>query len=245
MSTAPAGPRATGAGRAGPWVLFDLDGTLFDYDRSEAAAVTATLADADVTATDEVVAVYREVNAVHWRRREAGETTPRRLRVERWQDTFATLGLPPPPDVAWLAERYVGHLATGAHLLDHAVDTVRAVARNHRVGYLTNGLADVQRPRLAASPLGDLAEVTIISDEVGAAKPGPAIFDAAFAAMGDPPREAVTVVGDSLTADIAGAVAYGLRSVWFAPDHDRVPPGAPQPDHHIRHLSELPPLLTG
>lgn len=242
MNDEPGGVRD---GRGPTWVLFDLDGTLFDYDRSEAAAVVATLADAGLAASAELVATYREVNARHWRRREAGRTTPDRLRVERWRDTFAEIGVAPDLDVAELAERYVGHLATGTHLLDGAVEVVGEVARRHRVAYLTNGLADVQRPRLDASPLRDLAEVVIISDEVGAAKPEPAIFDAAFAAMGHPDRSAVVLVGDSLTADIAGAVGYGVRSVWFAPDADGVPAADPRPDHHIRSLRELPPLLPG
>lgn len=238
------GPADPGNGRAQDgWVLFDLDGTLFDYDRSEAVAVAATLADAGVDATDEVVAAYREANARHWRLREAGRTTPQRLRVDRWHDTFAQVGVTPAVAVSRLAERYVRHLATGHHLLDGAIDVVRDVGRTHRIAYLTNGLADVQRPRLDASPLGPFAEVVIISDEVGAAKPEPAIFDAAFAAMGDPPRAAVTVVGDSLTADIAGAVRYGLRSVWFAPHATEVPTGPARPDHHIRALQELPALL--
>ena len=235
--------------RSGPrsshWVVFDLDGTLFDYERSEAAAVAATLADAGVTATDEMVAAYREINAHHWRRREAGTTTPQRLRLERWEDTFAALGIDAPLDVTVLAARYVGHLAVGTHLLDGAVEVVREVARHHGIAYLTNGLADVQRPRLDASPLRDLADVVVISDEVGAAKPDPAIFDAAFAAMGEPSRAEVTVVGDSLTADIAGAANYGLRSVWFAPEQERGATDAPRPDHRIRSLRELPPLLLG
>lgn len=228
-----------------PWVLFDLDGTLFDYDRSEAAAVAATLATAGLTATEEVIATYRAINAEQWRLREEGRTTPERLRVDRWRETLASLGITAEVPVEALARRYVGHLAAGTHLLDGAVDVVVEVARDHDVAYLTNGLADVQRPRLAASPLRDLADVVVISDEVGAAKPDAAIFDAAFAAMGHPQRDAVTVVGDSLTADIAGAVGYGLRSVWLAPGHERVPADAPRPDHHIRDLRELPPLLVG
>lgn len=228
------------------WVLFDLDGTLFDYDASEAAAVAATLRDAGLVADEDVIATYRQVNAEQWRLREAGHTTPERLRIDRWHHTFAALGLEPSVDVDDLARRYVGHLATGTHLLAGAVETVELVAdAGHRIAFLTNGLSDVQRPRLDASPLGGLAEVTIISDEVGAAKPDPAIFDAAFTAMGEPSRRAVTLVGDSLTADIAGAVRYGLPSVWLAPPDALLPDGAPQPDHRIGDLRQLPPLLRG
>jgi 2-haloacid dehalogenase len=225
------------------WVLFDLDGTLFDYHASERAAVTATLEEGGLAATDELLAVYRQVNDRHWRRFERGETTPSRLRFERWAETFAAVGATPMLGLEVLAERYLGHLAAGTHLVRDAVEVVARVARTHAVAYLTNGLADVQRPRLAASPLGELADVTIISDEVGAAKPDPAIFDAAFAAMGGPPREAVTLVGDSLSADVAGGVGYGLRTVWYAPEHVPVPDAGPRPTDRIGGLLELPPLL--
>ena len=225
------------------WVLFDLDGTLFDYHASEAAAVAATLRDGGVPPTDELLGVYREVNARHWRALERGETTASRLRLERWEQTFAELGVAPVLDLGTLAERYLGHLAAGTHLVADAEEVVARVARTHGIAYLTNGLADVQRPRLEASPLGALADVTIVSDEVGAAKPDPAIFDAAFAAMGRPARDDVVLVGDSLTADIAGGVAYGLTTVWFADADLTAPETGPRPTHRIAALTELPTLL--
>lgn len=225
------------------WVLFDLDGTLFDYQTSEREAVVATLADGGVAVTDELVAVYRDVNARHWRALEDGRTTASRLRLERWTETFAEVGASPSVDVEVLAECYLGHLAAGSHLIDGAVEVVARVARTHGVAIITNGLADVQRPRLEASPLADLADVVVISDEVGAAKPDPAIFDAAFEAMGPPDREVVTLVGDSLSADIAGGVGYGLTTIWLAGDDEAAPPDGPQPTHRITELAALPALL--
>lgn len=191
------------------WVLFDLDGTLFDYQASEAEAVAATLLDGGVEHTDEVVAVYREINARHWRALERGETTAARLRLDRWAETFSELGVGAEIDLEVLAERYLEHLAAGTHLVADAEAVITEVSRTHRIAYLTNGLADVQRPRLSSSAIGDHAEVVIISDEVGAAKPDAAVFDAAFAAMGEPPRDRVVLVGDSLTADVAGARRTG------------------------------------
>jgi HAD superfamily hydrolase (TIGR01549 family) len=244
------------------WVLFDLDGTLFDYHASESAAVSATLGDGGVHVTDDLVAVYREVNARHWRALERGETTPTRLRRERWEETFTELGVSPlldvapdagrgadAPDagrdrVAVLAERYLEHLAVGTHLIEDAEAVLARLAPTHGIAFLTNGLADVQRPRLSASPIGALADVTVISDEVGATKPDPAIFDAVFAAMGDPDRADVVLVGDSLTADVAGGVAYGLTTVWFDPAGlGPAPPDGPQPTHRIARLTDLPALV--
>ncbi len=223
------------------WVLFDLDGTLFDYDAAEAGAVLATLRDAGLPATPEVVAAYREVNDRHWRALERGETTAARLRLERWQEVLEAHG-GDHVDVPTLAQGYLGHLAAGSQLVDGAEEVVAEVSRTHRVAFVTNGLADVQRPRLEASPLAEAADVVVISDEVGAAKPGPAIFDVTFARMGHPPRASVVMVGDSLTSDVAGGAAYGLDTVWLAPP-DAPDPDHPRPTHRIAHLRELLPLL--
>jgi 2-haloacid dehalogenase len=233
----------TGAAGRDRWVLFDVDGTLLDYHASEAAAVRSTLTDAGLEVTDEVLGVYRSVNQRHWELLERGRTTATQLRRERWHETFAELGVAPELDIELLATRYLQHLAEGTHLIDGAVEVLARVRRTYGVGLITNGLADVQRPRLAGSGLDDLVDVTIISDEVGAAKPDPAIFDHAFTAMGGPARHAAVLVGDSLTADIAGGAAYGLTTVWLAPATAEVPAGSVEPDHRIADLYELPPYL--
>lgn len=226
------------------WALFDLDDTLLDYTAAERTAVLATLADAGLPASEALVAAYRSINARHWRRLEQGRTTPGRLRVDRWHELLAEHGAHGHVDPQLLAERYLHHLAAGSQLVDGAVEVVHRVARTRRVAFISNGLADVQRPRLEASALADASEVLVISDEVGAAKPDPAIFDAAFARMGDPAREAVTLIGDSLTSDIAGGVAYGIETVWVAaPEAADPEAGSPPPTHRIGRLRDLPPLL--
>jgi YjjG family noncanonical pyrimidine nucleotidase len=225
------------------WVLFDLDGTLFDYDTSEREAVAATLADAGVDPTDEVIGTYRRINARHWQALERGETTAARLRRERWEEVLGEHGIAG-VDVDGLAERYLGHLAAGSHLVEGAVEVVAAVADAYPVAYITNGLADVQRPRIDASPLAAYTDVMIISDEVGVAKPHPAIFEAALDGLGAPPRDRAIMVGDNLVADIGGAAQIGMQTVWLAgPDVPMPQVDAVVPTHRITDLRQLPGLL--
>lgn len=231
-----------------PWVLLDLDGTVLDYDRAEQEAVLGTLAGAGLPADGDMVARYRQVNARHWSALERGATTAARLRTERWAELIA--GTVPDRtgdiDLVALASAYVANLAAGAYLLPDAAEVVAELAGTHRIAYITNGLADVQRPRLAASALADLGEVLIISDEVGAAKPAAAIFEAALRAMGEPDPRTVTMVGDSLSADIAGGRAVGLPTVWVAPVQQPDPTDpALRPDHRIAAIRELPGVLRG
>ncbi len=85
-------------------------------------------------------------------------------------------------------------------------------------------------------------EELVISEEVGAAKPDPAIFDAAFLRMGGPRRDEVLLIGDSLASDIAGGIAYGIDTCWFNPGGAMRVDGV-VPTHEVRRLTELLALL--
>ncbi len=225
-----------------PWLLFDADDTLFDYGRAEAEAVRGAFDAHGVAFDDRWLAAYQLVNARAWRALEEGRITPARLRVQRFEELFAELGLELDP-VAFSAV-YLAQLAMQAHLVEGAREVVEALRVNHRLAIITNGLSDVQRPRIARSPLAGVVEHLVISEEVGAAKPDRAIFAVALARMGAPDPQDVLVIGDSLSSDIAGGAAAGLDTCWFNP---RAKPrgDGPLPTHEIRHLEELIELVGG
>ena len=73
---------------------------------------------------------------------------------------------------------------------------------------------------------------------MGAAKPHPAFFDAAFARTGHPSKQDVLVIGDSLTSDMQGGVDYGIDTCWFNPMGEPQPEGLPI-TFEIRHLRDM------
>lgn len=205
------------------WLLFDADGTLFDYRRAESEALAATFLAADLRLDEDAAAAYAAINGELWAAFERGEVDQVRLRVARFERLAVHLGID--VDVEWWAGVYLAAIGQGAHLLPGAAATVETVSAGHRLALITNGLRDVQRSRLALSPIGPMFEVVVISEEVGAAKPDPAIFDAAFEAMGTPDPAAVLMIGDSLSADIAGGLAYGMDTCWVNPGAEPAPDG--------------------
>ena len=78
-------------------------------------------------------------------------------------------------------------------------------------------------------------DAVVISAELGAAKPDPAIFRAALERLGATAAEAMHV-GDSVETDVAGARAAGLEAVLVARN------GAQSPDG-VRVVSSLDGLL--
>lgn len=223
------------------WVMFDADGTLFDYDKVEVVALRNTYEELGLAYDEAHAQVYRQINGDMWLDFEQGRISQRRLRAKRFELLFAATKIE--CDTEEFSQRYLANLARGADLVDGAEGVVRSL--HGRVGLLliTNGLSEVQRPRFARSTVGQYFPNVVISEEVGVAKPDPRIFDIAFEQMGNPAKRDVLIVGDSLTSDIAGGSLYGIDTCWFNPGRQSRNPGL-QIRYEIAELAELLEILN-
>ncbi len=130
-------------------------------------------------------------------------------------------------------------------LYPHIGATLAALQRGgYRIGLISNTgrtwgryLTDLQH----AIGIGHYFRCRTYSDELRVRKPDPTIFRAALAGLGLPPDEVVHL-GDDVTADVAGAAALGMRSVWFNTGYwpDASADGA---DAEIRDLAEFPAVV--
>ncbi|MBW6435587.1 HAD family hydrolase [Actinoplanes hulinensis] len=80
---------------------------------------------------------------------------------------------------------------------------------------VTNGRTGQQAAKIRNAGLDRLVDGWVVSEAAGHKKPAPEIFHAAAAVAGLPLGDA-WVIGDSPHADIAGAAACGLPSVWIS-----------------------------
>lgn len=222
------------------WLLLDADGTLFDYDRAEAMALQRTFEQMGHAFEAGHVETYREINGQIWLDFEQGRISQEHLRTRRFELLFDAVGARLSPEA--FSAAYLENLARGTDLIDGAEEVVRALHGRVGLMLITNGLHEVQRPRVARSALSGFFAGLVISEEVGAAKPDPLIFDVAFQRMGRPRREAVLMVGDSLTSDMRGGVAYGLDTCWYNPEGRPRHPDVPV-RYEIRDLRQLVDLV--
>lgn len=197
------------------WLLFDADDTLFDYQSAEAGALAETFADFGYPYEAAYTTTYRRINGALWAAFEQGQVDQNELRVRRFEQFFAALALPVDARVA--GEKYLAHLGNQSRLLNGAVELVRALSEKYRLMLITNGIPEVQRPRLARSGIAGYFADIVISGEVGVAKPDARIFDEAFARMGQPRRADVLIIGDSLSSDMQGGCGYGIDTCWYNP----------------------------
>ena len=218
-------------------VVFDADGTLWDYPRAEAVAIEqAFLASGLEYRTAEHLDLYRRINAEIWEKFELGRLSAADLSRTRFGRLFRELGLDEDPEA--FSEVYLEHLGRGAYLIDGAAEIVERLASGTRLALLTNGLSRVQRARLSRTPFAARFDQVIISEEVGSRKPEPAIFAELLGRFAGIPAERTLMVGDSLTSDIRGGINAGMDTCWFNPVGLPADPEI-RPAWEIRHLSEL------
>jgi YjjG family noncanonical pyrimidine nucleotidase len=220
-------------------VFIDADDTLFDFRRCEEEALGATLLAAGFPCDDRIQALYRGINARAWAEVEAGTLGREELKTRRFAELFAALGLD--ADAGSIGESYLDHLSCQAWLLDGAVEICAWLRERAVLVLLTNGIARVQRGRLARSALADAFDHVVISEEVGLSKPDPRIFAHGARLAGKDDRRRMIMIGDSLSSDMAGGRAYGIATCWYNPWG--AAPGEIRPDHVIRSLRDLTALL--
>ncbi len=120
------------------------------------------------------------------------------------------------------------------------VENDKLWARIERGELTIAGLRDVrwQVNRLRRAGMLDAFERLFISGQMGAEKPSRVFFDRCLAQLPGVRPEQCLMIGDSLTADIAGGRAVGMRTCWFDPA-DRGAAMPPQADWRITRLEEL------
>jgi len=197
------------------WILFDADGTLFDYDRAESEALRCTFQNFGYDFVTSYVALYEQINKQMWLEFEQGLITPDRLKVKRFEQLISKLDLN--SDAHYFSESYLNYLSENAYLMEGAEELLKAITGKVGLVLITNGLKKVQRARFARSTIRRYFDHIIISEEVGAVKPDKRIFDVTFAKMNYPDKEKVLIIGDSLTSDIKGGNDFGIDTCWFNP----------------------------
>lgn len=220
-------------------VLFDIDHTLLDFEATERIAFRRLLEQQDLTWTTEREARYKEINHALWRALERGEVTREEVIHSRFVTFFAEEGRE--VNGREVDETYRGYLAQGTELIPGATALLEQLEGNVEMYVVTNGISKTQRARLDGAGLTHFFKAIFVSEETGFQKPMAGFFNHVFARIPqfDPAR--TIIVGDSLSADIAGGNEAGIATCWFNPEGKSATDI--KPTVTITSLAELPAVL--
>lgn len=219
-------------------ILWDVDGTLLDFDAAERAAIRSLTADFGFTGcTDAAIRRYAEINRALWKRLERGECTREQVLVGRFMTFFAEMGW----DASRAAEfnrAYQLRLGDTIVYRDDSISVVKALRGRVKQYVVSNGTVAAQTKKLERSGFGALMDGVFLSERLGVEKPAPAFFEQVFSAIGPVDKSRVLLVGDSLSSDIQGGCSAGVLTAWYNPE--RLPvPASPRVDFDVKDLHEL------
>lgn len=217
-------------------ILFDLDETIFDFKKSEAAAVVNALKQIGVTPNEKIVKRYSEINESLWKKLEKGEISRHEVLTKRFEILFDELSVD--FDSSEMKKIYEKNLSQTGHLIDGAVDLLEKIYQKYNLYIVSNGTLSVQLGRIKCSEIGKYFKELFISEVIGSVKPQKQFFDYCFERIPDINLEETLIVGDSLSSDILGGNNAGIKTCWFNPNHQINTLGV-KVDYEISKLDEL------
>ncbi len=226
-------------------VLFDLDDTIFDHRETSRRALSAVRTAFLVLRRfplDELEQRHaRVLEDLHQGGVMQGFVSVDAAREERFRRLWLQAGAEPADDAPReAAAMYRRAYLAGRCLVPGAAELLRAITPFARIGVVTNNILAEQEDKLRQFGLRGLVDELVVSAEEGVAKPDPGIFRRALARLGCEAPEAV-MLGDTWATDIVGALAAGIRAIWF--NRRGLPSPGPGLAEEIRSLEPPDPVV--
>ncbi|WPO79586.1 YjjG family noncanonical pyrimidine nucleotidase [Flavobacterium sp. KACC 22761] len=217
-------------------VFFDLDHTLWDFDKnSEMAFDRIFKTKYPEIKTEDFIEKYIPINQSCWKLYQNDEITHVELRYSRLKLSFDALNYKISDEsINEIANDYIEFLTDNNHLFDGAIEVLEYLKPKYRLHIITNGFAKVQDKKINNASLSSYFDTITNSELAGVKKPNSIIFDFAVN-LAQASKENSIMIGDCLDADVNGALNAGLDAIFFNEKKIEVAQNIKQ----INHLLEL------
>lgn len=197
-------------------VFFDLDHTLWDFDRNSGLAFQRVFQNHKIELPlDAFLREYEPINLAYWKEYREERVSKEELRRGRLTDTFKLFQLNYPiAEIDSMATSYIDELPVDNHLFMGTLDILDYLSNKYRLHIITNGFEQVQHLKLRNSGIQDYFQSVTTSEDVGLKKPNPAVFNFALK-KAEASAQTSMMIGDSFEADILGAQKVGMHTLFF------------------------------
>lgn len=222
-------------------IFFDLDHTIWDFDKNAEETLhelyhTYALKELGVSCVHTFIEKYTFHNHSLWASYHLGHITKTQLRESRFKNTFEEMGVCADLIPVDFEEMYLQTCPTKTNLFPHAHETLTYLSGKYSLHLITNGFREQALKKIELSNLEQYFQTVVISENVGVNKPDKAIFEFALNGAGAGKKESL-MIGDSIEADIRGAMKFGIDAIFFNPAY------AEAPDDVTKEINKLEDLL--
>jgi putative hydrolase of the HAD superfamily len=202
-------------------IFFDLDHTIWDFDRNAEETLHELyhlyeLRSLGLDSPEIFIETYTFNNHNLWADYHLGRITKDHLRSERFRKTFMDLGVDPARMPENFENDYVRICPTKTNLFPQVHETLNYLHKKYQLHLISNGFKESTEIKVERTDLARYFKNIVISEVVGVNKPDKAIFEFALNAAGAQKDHSV-MIGDSIEADIRGALQFGMEAIYFNP----------------------------
>lgn len=195
-------------------VFFDLDHTLWDFEKNSELTFHKIFASNNIKLKiDHFLEVYKPLNLKFWKLYREEKVSKEELRYARLKNTFDAVNYSVSDAlIDKMAIEYIDNLSTFNHLFDGTFELLDYLKEKYTLHIITNGFQEIQSKKMMTSNIHHYFNQIITSDSVGVKKPNPKVFLHALEVANATPTNSI-MIGDSLEADIQGALNIGLNAI--------------------------------
>ena len=102
-------------------------------------------------------------------------------------------------------------------LMPHAMEALEYLSGKYRLYILSNGFRELQEQKMRSAGILHYFRKIVLSEDIGAHKPFPAIFNFAMSVTQSEFRTSL-MIGDNWKNDVAGARDVGMGQGYYCPD---------------------------
>lgn len=225
-------------------VFFDLDRTLWDFEKSAEQAfdkifVIHKLSEKGVPSAIDFHNAYTIHNDILWDQYRKGEIEKDVLRGLRFKLTNNDFGIQDDLLGEQIGNDYVRLSPLLVNLFPYAIEVLEYLYPKYKLHIITNGFSEVQAVKLRESGMDRFFDQVITSEEAGVKKPHPDIFNFAFDKSDALPSNSI-MIGDDYEVDILGAKEMGMSQIFFDPFYKQQ---LSESTFHIASLKEIMDIL--
>jgi len=197
-------------------VFFDLDHTLWDFEKNSALAFEIIFKKQKMDVPlQEFLKYYVPINLKYWEWFRNETIDQSQLRYGRLKETFDLLDFEIEEEkILFLSQEYIVYLPQFNHLFDGAIAILDYLKPKYNLHIITNGFQEIQQNKLNNANIGHYFQTVTNSEMAGVKKPNPKIFEYALC-QANATKGASVMIGDCIVADVNGALDFGMDAILF------------------------------